>query len=125
MVLTGILAIQAGDNPRIVAQKLASYLPPGSPEPGKAGAEGGPADGAEQARGRLMARRKKHDDHGPMHVDERWIVPYADMMTLLLAVFVMLYALSDINVRKFTTFAQSLAAAFIDRHHRRAPTRPP
>ncbi len=37
MVLTGILAIQAGDNPRIVAQKLASYLPPGSPEPARPG----------------------------------------------------------------------------------------
>jgi chemotaxis protein MotA len=41
MVLTGILAIQAGDNPRIVAQKLASYLPPGSPEPGKSGEAAG------------------------------------------------------------------------------------
>jgi chemotaxis protein MotA len=41
MVLTGILAIQAGDNPRIVAQKLASYLPPGSPEPAKPGAAAG------------------------------------------------------------------------------------
>ena len=42
MVLTGILAIQAGDNPRIVAQKLASYLPPGTPEPGaKAAADAG------------------------------------------------------------------------------------
>jgi chemotaxis protein MotA len=48
MVLTGILAIQAGDNPRIVAQKLASYLPPGSPEPVKAG-EGGGAATAEAA----------------------------------------------------------------------------
>jgi chemotaxis protein MotA len=50
MVLTGILAIQAGDNPRIVAQKLASYLPPGSPEPGaKAGEAAGGESQAEAA----------------------------------------------------------------------------
>lgn len=59
-----------------------------------------------------MARPKKHDDHGPMHVDERWVVPYADMMTLLLALFVMLFALSNIDVRKFAALAQSMAAAF-------------
>ena len=60
-----------------------------------------------------MARRgKKHDDHGPMHVDEKWVVPYADMKTLLLALFVMLFALSNIDVRKFAALAQSMAAAF-------------
>jgi chemotaxis protein MotA len=40
MVMTGILAIQAGDNPRIIAQKLSSFLAPGAPEyqkPGQAG----------------------------------------------------------------------------------------
>ncbi len=59
-----------------------------------------------------MARRKKHDEHGGMHIDERWVVPYADMMTLLLALFVMLFALSNIDVRKFAALAQSMAAAF-------------
>jgi chemotaxis protein MotB len=59
-----------------------------------------------------MARGKKHEEHGGMHVDERWVVPYADMMTLLLAVFVMLFALSNIDVRKFAALAQSMATAF-------------
>jgi len=59
-----------------------------------------------------MARRKKHDAHGGVHADERWLVTYADMVTLLLAVFIVLYALSDTNVRKFTAFAQSVSAAF-------------
>ena len=61
-----------------------------------------------------MARKKGHGDghEGAMHVDERWVVPYADMMTLLLAVFVMLFALSNIDVRKFAALAQSMAQAF-------------
>jgi chemotaxis protein MotB len=59
-----------------------------------------------------VARRKKHDAHGGVHPDERWLVTYADMITLLLAVFIVMYALSDTNVRKFTAFAQSVSAAF-------------
>jgi chemotaxis protein MotB len=60
-----------------------------------------------------MSRRKhKGDDHGDVHADERWLVTYADMITLLLAVFIVMYALSDTNLRKFNAFAQSLSSAF-------------
>src|SRR4051812_303978 len=59
-----------------------------------------------------MARRHvaaHAEEHGG---DERWLVTYADMLTLLLALFIVLYALSDTNMRKFVAFAQSVAAAF-------------
>lgn len=59
-----------------------------------------------------MARRKHAGGHEEFHVDERWLITYADMITLLLAVFIVLYALSDTNVRKFNEFAQSVSAAF-------------
>lgn len=59
-----------------------------------------------------MARRRRQAAHGEIHADERWLITYADMITLLLAVFIVLYALSDTNVRKFTAFAQSVSAAF-------------
>jgi chemotaxis protein MotB len=59
-----------------------------------------------------MARRRNRADHGDIHADERWLVTYADMITLLLAVFIVMYALSDTNLRKFNAFAQSLSAAF-------------
>ena len=40
----------------------------------------------------------KHDEHDPdeheEHIDERWLVSYADMMTLLFGLFVMLYAMA-------------------------------
>ncbi|MFN8629843.1 MAG: flagellar motor protein MotB [Chloroflexota bacterium] len=56
---------------------------------------------------------KKHKgDHGDIHPDERWLITYADMITLLLAVFIVMYALSDTNLRKFNAFAQSLNAVF-------------
>jgi chemotaxis protein MotB len=56
--------------------------------------------------------KKKHVEHAEIHPDERWLITYADMITLLLAVFIVMYALSDTNVRKFTAFAQSVSAAF-------------
>lgn len=59
-----------------------------------------------------MARKHKGGAHGEFHPDERWLVTWADVLTLLLAVFIVLYALSDTNVRKFTAFAQSLSSAF-------------
>jgi chemotaxis protein MotB len=43
---------------------------------------------------------------------ERWIVSYADMVTLLWALFVVLYALSDSNPRKMLVVQQSLDRAF-------------
>lgn len=59
-----------------------------------------------------MSRKHKGGGHGDVHADERWLVTYADMITLLLAVFIVMYALSDISLRKFNDFAQSLSAAF-------------
>jgi chemotaxis protein MotB len=60
-----------------------------------------------------MARSKGKGGHDEgFHQDERWLITYADMITLLLAVFIVLYALSDTNVRKFTAFAESVSAAF-------------
>ena len=59
-----------------------------------------------------MPKKHKGGDHGDIHADERWLITYADMITLLLAVFIVMYALSDTNLRKFNAFAQSLNAAF-------------
>ena len=42
------------------------------------------------------ARRHKHEDH----VDESWLVPYADILTLLLALFIVLFASSSVDQQK-------------------------
>jgi chemotaxis protein MotA len=53
MILEGILAIQAGDNPRIVTEKLLSFVPPAEREEARENANGGPklqaVAGEEQA----------------------------------------------------------------------------
>ena len=56
-----------------------------------------------------MARKKKH----PEHVNhERWLVSYADMVTLLLVTFVVLYAMSQVDKAKFAQLASGLSDAF-------------
>jgi chemotaxis protein MotB len=45
-----------------------------------------------------MARRKKHHEE---HVDESWLIPYADMLTLLLALFIVLFGVSSVDAEKY------------------------
>jgi chemotaxis protein MotB len=64
-----------------------------------------------QPRGRGHARRRG----GPAeeHVNhERWMVTYADMLTLLLVLFIVLYAISQVNTSKFAELKSGLASAF-------------
>lgn len=56
-----------------------------------------------------MARRKhveEHDNH------ERWLVSYADFITLLFAFFVVMYALSTVNEGKYRVLSDSMSVAF-------------
>ncbi len=52
----------------------------------------------------------RHDDSADH--SELWIVSYADMMTLLFGFFVILYSLSQIDDKKFSTVGKELAEAF-------------
>src|SRR3954468_11716986 len=56
-----------------------------------------------------MARKKKHEDHVN---HEAWAIPYGDLITLLLAFFVVMYAISSVNEGKFRVLSDSLTAAF-------------
>lgn len=56
-----------------------------------------------------MGRKKKHEEHENL---ERWLVSYADFITLLFATFVVLYALSQLDLAKFKDMKISLAQAF-------------
>lgn len=50
-----------------------------------------------------LKRKKKHEDH----VDESWLIPYADILTLLLALFIVLFAASEVNSQKFQEISDS------------------
>lgn len=56
-----------------------------------------------------MARKKIPEEHENM---ERWLVSYADFITLLFAFFVVMYALSSINEGKYRVLSDSLISAF-------------
>ena len=56
-----------------------------------------------------MARRKREEEH---ENHERWLVSYADFITLLFAFFVVMYALSSVNEGKYRVLSNSLTNAF-------------
>jgi chemotaxis protein MotB len=57
-----------------------------------------------------MRRRRRiasdHDNH------DRWLISYADFITLLFAFFVVMYAISAVNENKYRVLASSLGSAF-------------
>lgn len=57
-----------------------------------------------------MGRRRKVDDAHENH--ERWLVSYADFITLLFAFFVVMYAISSINEGKYRVLSDALSSAF-------------
>jgi chemotaxis protein MotB len=60
-------------------------------------------------------RRRRHTDGAGHENEERWLLTYADMITLLLALFVVLFAISSVNVSKVKLLQQSLRDAFSGR----------
>ena len=62
------------------------------------------------ARARTRGRRRAHA--GEHSNEERWLLTYADMITLLMALFMVLFSISSVNISKFETLQKSLKAAF-------------
>ena len=58
-----------------------------------------------------MGKKHRHEHHEE-HVDESWLIPYADVLTLLLALFIVLFASAQVDQKKFEQLAQSFNAAF-------------
>jgi chemotaxis protein MotB len=58
-----------------------------------------------------MARKQRH--HEEEHVNhERWLITYADMLTLLMVLFIVLFAMSTTDAKKFFALKASLQEAF-------------
>lgn len=56
--------------------------------------------------------RKKRAKLPEEHASEAWLIPYADILTLLLALFIVLFAVSQTDQKKVTEMAQAFSAAF-------------
>src|SRR3954454_17919587 len=52
-------------------------------------------------------RRRSGGDHEE-HADERWLLTYADLITLLMALFMVLFSMSVVNKSKLASLQQSL-----------------
>ena len=87
MVIEGMIAIAQGENPRSIEVEAAGL----------------------SALTATMARRHKHEEHAN---HEAWAIPYGDLVTLLLAFFVVMYAMSSVNEGKYRVLSDSLVAAF-------------
>ena len=59
---------------------------------------------------RGKGRRGGHDEEHENH--ERWLVSYADMMTLLMVLFVVLFAIGQVDQRKFAMLKEGLSQGF-------------
>ncbi len=56
-----------------------------------------------------MAKKKKHEEH---ENHERWLVSYADFITLLFAFFVVMYSVSSVNEGRYRVLSESMLQAF-------------
>jgi chemotaxis protein MotB len=56
-----------------------------------------------------MRRKSENEEHGS---SERWLLTYADMITLLMAFFIMMYSMSVLNLSKFREAAFSIRSGF-------------
>ncbi|WP_139990663.1 MULTISPECIES: flagellar motor protein MotB [Paenibacillus] len=57
-----------------------------------------------------MSKKHRHEEHEE-HVDESWLIPYADLLTLLLALFIVLYSMNSVDVKKFEEMSQAFSIA--------------
>ena len=62
---------------------------------------------------RMPTKRKRHGGHDEEHENhERWLITYADMLTLLMVLFIVLFAMSQVDKKKFAALADGLKAGF-------------
>jgi chemotaxis protein MotB len=60
-----------------------------------------------------MPSRRKRRDHEEEHGShERWMITYADMVTLLMVLFIVMFAISQVDQKKFEALREGMAAGF-------------
>ena len=102
LLIEGILSIQAGANPRIVQQRLLSHLP----DKDRAAHRGRGGVTMAHKTHKPSAHEEEHENH------ERWLITYADMITLLMVLFIVLFAIGQVDLAKFQALKHSLNTSF-------------
>src|SRR5918912_814607 len=60
----------------------------------------------------MAAKRKRHEEHEEHENHERWLITYADMITLLMVLFIVLYSISQVDLAKFRRLKEGVAGGF-------------
>src|SRR5699024_2932956 len=89
IMIEGILSLTTGDSPQVIKDKLSSYLS---------------RKNWRRWNRRGSMRRKKQRKESK--IDESWLLPYADLLTLLVALFIVLFAMSEIDTQKYKELSQ-------------------
>jgi len=67
------------------------------------------SDGGHGGGGKRRGHEEEHEEH---ENHERWLVSYADMMTLLMVLFIVMFAISQVDSKKFMALKTGLQAGF-------------
>ena len=92
IISEGVISLAMGDNPRVIKMKLLSFLLP------------------DKRKG--TGSMKKRREEGEQENHERWLLTYSDLITLLLAFFIMMYTLSKQDAQKYQEVTEYLRAIF-------------
>src|SRR4051794_19457031 len=60
----------------------------------------------------MSVRRKRHQEPEEHENEERWMASYMDMVTVLMCMFIVLFAMSTVDANKFDQLRNSLATGF-------------
>ena len=55
----------------------------------------------------MRKQRRNFDEEHEEHIDESWLIPYADILTLLLALFIVLFASSTVDKAKYESIMEA------------------
>lgn len=58
----------------------------------------------------MSKKTRRHEEHEE-HADESWLLPYSDLMTLLVALFIVMYSMSATDAKKFEEMSQAFSSA--------------
>ncbi|WP_154792074.1 flagellar motor protein MotB [Occultella kanbiaonis] len=65
-----------------------------------------------RARSRTRRGHGDHSGHGEEGADERWLVSYSDMITVLMALFIVMFAISSVDQGKYDELRNALSSGF-------------
>ena len=120
LIVEGVIGIAEGMNPELIESKLEAFLRGGGRRAyTQWRARGVPVEGTSGVRA-LAGKQHGQKDNSPKENHDRWLVSYADLVTLLFAFFVVLFASTQTDKTKAKQISEAVERAL---EHGSAPPR--